>query len=749
MGEVLDEAQTDALVQKVRIILANSAHLERMIDEEFHRYRRVKLHQEENVVSVNAGGMSATFVEPSVNFAAGVDLACNVLNRINLPFDRSTVQIWVVSACSTFAHTKTEADNITGERVRFIVDWVLKCLADSWLRQHPEKYYRRQFLLNFRHPTGLADSGLQLSGPVAHGIFGTIWLHAKTKRSGEGRCNSQVRRSQRADAPYEPATPRRSFDASNAQWPEAPRAARDPRIDLEKPIGGHHDSLSLPEGAKPPYPPQRQGDTLRRSFVKLVNSCPMRGNFVVLSISKTLCRLPPEIMSKLIHDLIEMEPLPYVLPLLDAFEDLEHIHLVYAPVSNNCLCLIDFIFDQMHQNNAVGGQTDAGFSEYTVQVLVKTLMMMLKTAHSRGLVHAGIRMGGIFLDDSVDLKSMKVLEFGLYNLFHTPPAIPPLSIITPLELDPSDPVPPYRRDFQCLAEIMYLLMGGQPICPPDCSLDFRRQRFRCGTASFADKVYARCSESAKSFLLELLKPAQFQKPMKLRPSQLAEVHILHRWLSNNSAQELDETFDMIVMRRYDTWRNTVLLQTRLVKLVADRVTLASLSRLWQHLQSQTGDSGNVSWLELQNDLQSLCSVPHDLLKKVNKAYGDSATTSSINITDLCNTCVAWRQKRVREVLWQPFARAKCLDGTMPAEACLDGLTSGVLPPHWSRPTRIIDIVFPLAEQSSECEHKAKLEHLMGKQKQVSYLDLVAKTDAAGTLWTGTSRSAQFFPLRQN
>ena len=29
-------------------------------------------------------------------------------------------------------------------------------------------YYRRQFLLNFRHPTSLADSGLQLSGPGRH-----------------------------------------------------------------------------------------------------------------------------------------------------------------------------------------------------------------------------------------------------------------------------------------------------------------------------------------------------------------------------------------------------------------------------------------------------------------------------------------------------------------------------------------------------------------------------------------------------
>merc|ERR1719162_1458368 len=186
-----------------------------------------------------------------------------------------------------------------------------------------------------------------------------------------------------------------------------------------------------------------------------------------------------------------MEPLPHVLPLLDAYEDLEHIHLVYAPVAPHSISLIDHIFDQMHSDSksfhatlahrssdAQAHSIISGFCESSVQSIVWRLMSMLKHAHGRGLVHGCLRLGGCFLDDPETTDSMRILEFALFQLFHIPTAIPPWSIITPLELDKNDPVPPYRRDFQCIAEMTYLLLGGQPLCSPDCSFEFKRQRFR-------------------------------------------------------------------------------------------------------------------------------------------------------------------------------------------------------------------------------------------------------------------------------
>jgi len=734
MGDMPEDVE--ALVQKIRIMLANSAHLERLINEEFHRYRRVKLNQDENIVSLS-GGLGVV-VEPTVNFLAAVDLACIVLDRINLAFDRSTVHGWVASASSTFASSRAEADNITGQRVHFILDWVLKCVADSWLRQCPEKYFRREFLTGFRHSTSLAESGLQLSGPVAHGIFGTIWLHAKTKRNTEGPITkAQPQRSQRANLTNSPRGKKNSIsgDDLGSRFRGASSVQSESAAEPESPYG---HSLSIAPNHFSNYVPR---GSFKKSFAKLVANIPGKTQYVVQSVSKSLCKLPPEIMSKQLHDMIEMEPLPHVLPLIDVYEDLEHIHLVYSPLSSSCISLIDSIFDAMHANSTDQNGANLGFSEHTVQGLVWRLLLLLKASHARGWVHACIRMGGCYLDDPDSPDSMRVLEFGLFQLFHIPRATPPMAIISPLEFDPDDAVPPYRRDFQCVAEMMYLLMGGQPICATDSSLEFRKQRARNGTVSFADKVYAKISEPAKAFLLDLLKPAQLQKNVKIPPCHFATLHMNHRWFfpAPESAREIDETYDMIVMRRYDTWRNTLRLQTNLIKLVADRINLDSISRLSRDLQQVANENGQIAWVQLQPELQQQCLVPADLLKKVSHAFGDNLHNPTINVLDFCGLAVEWRQKRVREVIWQVFSRSKCLQGTMTGEACVDGLTSGVL--HvWSRPCRVLDIITGLVENDNEGlgqPSKAKLEQLVGSRATVSFLDLVANSDAAGTLSCGT------------
>lgn len=123
----------------------------------------------------------------------------------------------------------------------------------------------------------------------------------------------------------------------------------------------------------------------------------------MLSISKALCKLPPELLSTRISYLINMEPIPCVLPLLDAYEDLEHIHLVYAGLSTSAVALVDKIFDDMHTTEAAEESGRKGFCERTVQQIVWKMMASLKVAHGRGLVHGSLRMGCCYLNDAEDL----------------------------------------------------------------------------------------------------------------------------------------------------------------------------------------------------------------------------------------------------------------------------------------------------------------------------------------------------------
>jgi hypothetical protein len=378
---------------------------------------------------------------------------------------------------------------------------------------------------------------------------------------------------------------------------------------------------------------------------------------------------------------------------------------------------------------------EQSFGEAITQQLIWKVMSMVKVAHGRGLVHACLRIGACYLDTPQDPDSLCILEFGLYQLFHLPSSMPPLASALPFELDAYDPVPPYRRDFQSVAETIYLLLGGQPICPLDASMEQRRQRFKCGAASFTDKAFSGTSEAAKSFVMDLLRPAQWSKQSKIPLCHLATVHMAHRWFFEK-ARDVDEACDMMVMRKYDTWRNAKSLQMNLLKLVSDRITLNGISRLQKDLSRQVDNTGRVSWVQLEKCLQKVASIPADLLKKVSKAFGENVHISSLHVNDFCTDIAAWRKKRVREVLWQIFSRAKASEGWMTTEACTDGLQSGVL--HvWSRPSRVLEVVFPLAwvgvgihSSSGEMDNKEKLQMLVGSKPMVSFFELVSRTDAA-------------------
>jgi len=719
------EGNTEPSVEKIRVILANHAHLDRFVDEAFLAARRELAQQDDLALATAAiSGTSVTTHDHFIDLAGAIRLVTQILERVQLTFELTHVEAWVATACSTFALSKSEAQIITASRARCIVDWVLQCLGEHMIRMCPTTYFQRKFLIGFDHNTSIAASGLQLSGPVAHGMFGNIWLQAKYKRAWErqhslngGMGDAKIISLRRSNLP-------------NLQNVRSSNVA----------IGGMRQGESP---GKTPCLPGLASLSPRTSAITSRNTYPppdaragnSTGRHVVYSISKSLCKLPPALLSARLLEMIGADPLPYVLPLVDAFEDLAHIHLVYESLAADAICLVDKIFCDMHQvsheRHGAGG-----LCERDVQSVVWRLMSMLKQAHGRGLVHGCLRMGCCFLNDHDQMDSLKILEFGLSQLFAFPVAAPPLAVLTPLDSDPADPVPPYRIDFQCVAEMLYLMLGGQPLCSADSSLEERRQRFRWGTVPFTDKVFTRTSESAKDFTLELLRPVQFKRATKLPPCHEATKLMAHGWFfpSTEMAAQMDEVFDIIVMRKYDNWRNTLRLQTNLMKLVADRMTIGRLEDLRKDLSTIAGTCGKISWVQLSHGLLQRCLIPIDLLKKVSKAFGDNVHERHIHIDNFCTCAIGWRRKRVQEIIWQVFNRSHAYNGVLPAQAVMDGLTSSVLY-VWSRPSRVLEVVFPLMDLqgSSESEITAKVEELVRSNKTVSCLDLLARTDAANPL----------------
>merc|ERR1711971_177127 len=199
--------------------------------------------------------------------------------------------------------------------------------------------------------------------------------------------------------------------------------------------------------------------------------------------------------------------------------------------------------------------------------------------------------------------------------------------------------------------------------------------------------------------------------------------------SNDEFDQLAELYDVSMMRKYDRWRNMIRLRTVFLKIIADNASLNGINRLRQALNKVKDDHGKVSWAQLVMEVQLMFPIiTFDLLKKVNKAFGDNTHNSVIHVADLCDSMSGWRRKRVREMLWQVFSRSKAFCGFMPVDQCIDGLTSGVL--HvWSRPLRVVDVVFPAEglggpEARTNEELVMRIEELVGGQKVANFQDLV-------------------------
>merc|ERR1719456_1455873 len=194
----------------------------------------------------------------------------------------------------------------------------------------------------------------------------------------------------------------------------------------------------------------------------------------------------------------------------EVYEDFENIYLVYDHMSSHAICLLDKVCDDMHHNE--DDLEGSIWNEANVVQLVRNLMSMFQQAHQRGLVHGCLRLGNCYLNKKDNIDSLKILEFDLLRLFNMAQALPPSTLLQPLD-EFKSPLPPYVRDFRSIAEMMYTMLAGVSFCPVECSLEERRLRYYRGAASFADKAFSKISEPAKHFITELVTPPHLRVAM--------------------------------------------------------------------------------------------------------------------------------------------------------------------------------------------------------------------------------------------
>lgn len=500
---------------------------------------------------------------------------------------------------------------------------------------------------------------------------------------------------------------------------------------------------------------------------------------VIYQINKSLCKVPPELLDQGLQKMIDMPPLPYILHLREVYEDLENIYLVYDPLGANAMCLLDKVNDDMHHNeDDLDGSI---WNEANVVILVRNLMSMFQQAHPRGLVHGCLRLGNCYLNKKDNIDSLKILEFGLLQLFSTAQAVPPSTVLQPLD-EFKSPLPPYVRDFRSMAEMMYTTLAGIPFCALESSREERRVRYYRGAASFADKAFSKISEPAKHFITELVTPphlrlAMAEQHLAMLQAQTAQQAVLEakqpkqplhlekllpeapkvkkevqlndvllpqhleaeRFLSHPFLEEIDEACDreeasdIIVMRYYGRWRNALKWQLELVKLLADRMRYKHIRSVREDLTRQKGPDGKVEWTVFEAAINKVCTAPADTLKRYSRAFGEN-NGRSIHVDDFTAVMEAWRKKRVRELLWEAFAKLRAggliNDQTDKVHVChrddlLDALMLRVTN-SWAGPSSAVEILFPPDPMSEEESLNAEIEQFLGREPHCNFLDLAAK-----------------------
>lgn len=476
---------------------------------------------------------------------------------------------------------------------------------------------------------------------------------------------------------------------------------------------------------------------------------------VVMQISKEQCRLPPELLDEELDRIAGDAPGPFILPLREVFEDTEYIYLVYDPLGPKCINLVDKVSEDMVKDQSDDDDRDQ-FSETTVRLLARNLLLCLSKSQEAGWVHGCLRMGNVYLNSKDDVGSMRILEFGLIRAFNFAEATPLNSLLHPLNPDepgiPPSPLPLYEQDLLSLAEMVFLMLSGSPLLSGEVSEAERRRCFRQGRVNFGDKAFAQVSDPAKQLVAEMLLPVHlrpYEMVTNQRCREAGRLLTSHAFFfddvmshgQSREGQGRGRYSNIVVQRAYGRWRNQMKWRMDLVRCLADKVSLKTIKELRvsiplskQRGGHQLAEDELADWTHLERDIRRFTNLTDEQLKRFARATPGQMREEAVkvHVDDTFAMTEAWRRERTRDVLWQVFV--KCFqqlrmrpDGfvRVPRRE-LEAALSSRVEPVWVGPSSNLDVLFPGEKDAKEGEWDREVSNFFTHASEVSYIDLLPK-----------------------
>ncbi|CAI0556860.1 unnamed protein product [Linum tenue] len=209
-----------------------------------------------------------------------------------------------------------------------------------------------------------------------------------------------------------------------------------------------------------------------------------------ISKRKLLCKEDYEDVWREIQIMHHLSEHPHVVKIKDTYEDSMFVHLVME------LCAGGELFDRI--------VAKGHYSEKEAAKLIKTIVGVVETCHSLGVMHRDLKPENFLFDNPSDDAKLKSIDFGL-SIFYKPGQIFNDVVGSPYYVAPEVLLKYYgpEIDVWSAGVILYILLCGVPPFWAETESGIFRQILH-GKIDFVSEPWPSISDSAKELIKKML-----------------------------------------------------------------------------------------------------------------------------------------------------------------------------------------------------------------------------------------------------
>ncbi|CAI0556861.1 unnamed protein product [Linum tenue] len=304
-----------------------------------------------------------------------------------------------------------------------------------------------------------------------------------------------------------------------------------------------------------------------------------------ISKRKLLCKEDYEDVWREIQIMHHLSEHPHVVKIKDTYEDSMFVHLVME------LCAGGELFDRI--------VAKGHYSEKEAAKLIKTIVGVVETCHSLGVMHRDLKPENFLFDNPSDDAKLKSIDFGL-SIFYKPGQIFNDVVGSPYYVAPEVLLKYYgpEIDVWSAGVILYILLCGVPPFWAETESGIFRQILH-GKIDFVSEPWPSISDSAKELIKKML-----EKDPRKRIS--AHEVLCDPWIVDDLAP--DKPLDSAVLSRLKQFYAMNKLKKMALRVIAERMSeeeIGGLKELFKMID--TDNSGTITFEELKSGLQRVGS----------------------------------------------------------------------------------------------------------------------------------------------